>query len=487
MRHAGPTSRELGVRTAFNLLGPLTNPAGARRQIIGVSRPEHTALIARALGALGAERAWVVHGAGGLDELSTLGHTKVSELKDGTVNTFYVHPFDVSLPQATVQDLTGGTAAENAALIERLLGGESRPDAATSCCSTRPPGLLIAGRFPSLRKASRSPGQSSTAEPRRRRSTMLRRITYVMRATSFRCRRCRRRRSAQERRRLSRAERDRSRVAGRRPDCRSIRAAARRAGHPRHCRVQAALAVARCAARQLSSRGDRELVRTCRRGRHFSARRSRPSSTAHSTTCVTWRIGVRAAAPQGFRRHRIPDGRGRGRRRRARCSSSSPRSTVPSSTRSCVRSRGSGSLRSSRCTTRTSLRVALDAGADIIGVNSRNLRTLEVHQHVLDELATRDSGFRDCRRRERAQDRRRSWDGCPAAGYDAFLIGERFMTEPDPGDALAGLLRSAGPPADHADARQDLRPHARRGRRAGGSSWAPTRLGLSSGPTVRVR
>ena len=102
MRHAGPTRRELGVRTAFNLLGPLTNPAGARRQIVGVSRPEHTALIARALGALGAERAWVVHGAGGLDELSTLGHTKVSELKDGTVNTFYVHPFDVSLPQATV-------------------------------------------------------------------------------------------------------------------------------------------------------------------------------------------------------------------------------------------------------------------------------------------------------------------------------------------------------------------------------------------------
>ncbi len=127
MRHAGPTRRELGVRTAFNLLGPLTNPAGARRQIIGVSRPEHTALLARTLGALGAERAWVVHGAGGLDELSTLGHTKVSELRDGTVNTFYVHPFDVSLGQATKADLAGGSAAENAALIERVLDGESGP------------------------------------------------------------------------------------------------------------------------------------------------------------------------------------------------------------------------------------------------------------------------------------------------------------------------------------------------------------------------
>jgi anthranilate phosphoribosyltransferase len=149
MRHAGPTRREMGVRTAFNLLGPLTNPAGARRQIVGVSRPEHTALLARALGALGAERAWVVHGAGGLDELSTLGHTKVSELKDGTVNTFYVHPFDVSLPQASIGDLAGGTAADNAALIERLLDGERGPRRDIVLLNAAA-GLLIAGRVASL-------------------------------------------------------------------------------------------------------------------------------------------------------------------------------------------------------------------------------------------------------------------------------------------------------------------------------------------------
>ena len=124
MRHAGPTRRELGVRTAFNLLGPLTNPAGARRQLIGVSRPEHTELVARTLGALGAERAWVVHGAGGLDEISTLGHTKVSELRAGTVNTFYIHPTDVGLPLAARTDLAGGTAAENAEMVARLLEGE---------------------------------------------------------------------------------------------------------------------------------------------------------------------------------------------------------------------------------------------------------------------------------------------------------------------------------------------------------------------------
>ena len=127
MRHAGPTRRELGVRTAFNLLGPLTNPAGPRRQLIGVSRPEHTELVARTLGELGSERAWVVHGAGGLDELSTLGHTKVSELRNGTVNTFYVHPADVNIPAATKDDLAGGSAAENAAMIERVLDGEAGP------------------------------------------------------------------------------------------------------------------------------------------------------------------------------------------------------------------------------------------------------------------------------------------------------------------------------------------------------------------------
>jgi anthranilate phosphoribosyltransferase len=127
MKHAGPTRRELGVRTAFNLLGPLTNPAGARRQLIGVSRPEHTELVARALGALGAERAWVVHGAGGLDELSTLGHTKVSELSHGAVNTFYVHPGELGLPVAEAGALAGGTAAENAAAILEVLDGARGP------------------------------------------------------------------------------------------------------------------------------------------------------------------------------------------------------------------------------------------------------------------------------------------------------------------------------------------------------------------------
>lgn len=149
MRHAAPTRRELGVRTAFNLIGPLTNPAGAQRQIVGVSRPEHTELLARALGALGAERAWVVHGAGGLDEISTLGHTKVSELKQGTVNTFYVHPADVGLPVAALRDLSGGTGADNALEVTRLLDGATGPRRDIVVLNAGA-ALLIAGEAASL-------------------------------------------------------------------------------------------------------------------------------------------------------------------------------------------------------------------------------------------------------------------------------------------------------------------------------------------------
>ncbi len=127
MRHVVPVRKALGVRTAFNLLGPLTNPAGAARQLVGVSRPEHTELIARTLGALGTERAWVVHGAGGLDELSTLGYTKVSSLDDGMVRTFHVHPSDAGLPVAALEDLKGGDAGDNARAIEAILAGEPGP------------------------------------------------------------------------------------------------------------------------------------------------------------------------------------------------------------------------------------------------------------------------------------------------------------------------------------------------------------------------
>jgi anthranilate phosphoribosyltransferase len=149
MRHAAPVRRALGLRTAFNLLGPLTNPTRPLRQIVGVPRPELTELIARALLQLGSERAWVVHGADGLDEISTVGYTKVSECRDGAVNTFYVHPSDYNLPQARVEDLKGGDAAANAAIARAVLAGEPGPPRDVVLLNAAA-GLLVAGAVPTV-------------------------------------------------------------------------------------------------------------------------------------------------------------------------------------------------------------------------------------------------------------------------------------------------------------------------------------------------
>jgi anthranilate phosphoribosyltransferase len=150
MRHAAQVRRDLGVRTAFNLLGPLTNPARPTRQIVGVPRPELTELLARTLLALGSERAWVVHGADGLDELSTTGHTKVSEVRGGAVHTFYVHPADYALPRASAGALAGGDAATNAAIVERVLAGERGP-ARNVVLMNAGAALMVAGAVDTVR------------------------------------------------------------------------------------------------------------------------------------------------------------------------------------------------------------------------------------------------------------------------------------------------------------------------------------------------
>jgi anthranilate phosphoribosyltransferase len=149
MRYAAPVRRDLGVRTAFNLLGPLTNPAGAGRQLIGVPRPELTELVAKSLVLLGSKRAWVVHGADGLDEISTTGYTKVSEARDGCVRTFYVHPADFGLAKAAPADLAGGDAAANADRVRRILGGERGP-ARDIVLLNAGAALLIAGAVESV-------------------------------------------------------------------------------------------------------------------------------------------------------------------------------------------------------------------------------------------------------------------------------------------------------------------------------------------------
>ena len=127
MRHVGPTRKELGTRTLFNLLGPLSNPAKVKRQMIGVFSPDWVEPLARVLKNLGHERAWVVHGADGLDELSTTGTSLVAELKDGEVSIFEVKPEDAGLKQAKLDDLLGGDAEQNAQVMRAMLAGEHGP------------------------------------------------------------------------------------------------------------------------------------------------------------------------------------------------------------------------------------------------------------------------------------------------------------------------------------------------------------------------
>ena len=126
MSHVQPIRQELGFRTIFNILGPLANPAGAKRQLLGVFSVRWVEPLAKVLGALGAARAWVVHGEG-LDELTTAGETEVAEWRDGSVRLFTITPEAVGLPRATLADLRGGPPDHNAAAMQELLAGAKGP------------------------------------------------------------------------------------------------------------------------------------------------------------------------------------------------------------------------------------------------------------------------------------------------------------------------------------------------------------------------
>ena len=123
MRHVAPVRKELGIRTLFNLLGPLANPAGARRQLVGVPAPHLVPVLAQTLVELGAERAFVVHG-GGLDEISPAGPTRVAEVRGGRVREYEVTPEELGVSRGAVEDLRGGDADRNAALLRDVLRGE---------------------------------------------------------------------------------------------------------------------------------------------------------------------------------------------------------------------------------------------------------------------------------------------------------------------------------------------------------------------------
>jgi len=127
MKYAAPVRREIGIRTIFNILGPLTNPAGAQYQVLGVYRSELTEVLANVLKNLGSTRAFVVSGNDGLDEMTLTTETKVSELKDGTVNTYFIKPEEFGMTRCKLFELQGGEPDDNARIIREILKGDKGP------------------------------------------------------------------------------------------------------------------------------------------------------------------------------------------------------------------------------------------------------------------------------------------------------------------------------------------------------------------------
>jgi anthranilate phosphoribosyltransferase len=149
MKHVGPVRVELGTRTIFNLLGPLSNPAGVRRQLVGVYDRAWIVPLAEVLARLGSERAWVVHGADGLDEISNTGPTDVAALEDGAVRTFTITPEELGLKRASLDELKGGDGTANAAALTAVL--EGAPGAYRDIVLMNAGGaLVVAGRAESL-------------------------------------------------------------------------------------------------------------------------------------------------------------------------------------------------------------------------------------------------------------------------------------------------------------------------------------------------
>jgi anthranilate phosphoribosyltransferase len=143
--------RQLGIHTTFNLLGPLSNPAGAPRQIIGVWRLELAEKLARVLGELGTERAWVVHGEDGLDEITLAGKTHVAEAQNGSVKTFDIGPGDFGFEAGTLEHLRGGDAEANARIVSAVLSGERKDEARTLVIMNAAAALFLGGSAADLR------------------------------------------------------------------------------------------------------------------------------------------------------------------------------------------------------------------------------------------------------------------------------------------------------------------------------------------------
>ncbi|MCO5085532.1 MAG: anthranilate phosphoribosyltransferase [Methylobacteriaceae bacterium] len=159
MRHVGATRVELGTRTIFNILGPLSNPAGVKRQLLGVFSREWLVSMAETLRTLGSERVWLVHGSDGLDEMTTTGVTHVVELKDGNIHAFDITPEDAGLKRATLADLKGGDPSHNAAALTAVLDGAHGPYRDIAILNSAA-ALIVAGKAANLTEGAALAAQS---------------------------------------------------------------------------------------------------------------------------------------------------------------------------------------------------------------------------------------------------------------------------------------------------------------------------------------
>jgi anthranilate phosphoribosyltransferase len=152
--------RQLGIHTTFNLLGPLSNPAGAPRQIVGVWRHEFAETLARVLAALGTEHAWVVHGEDGLDEITLAGKTHVAEARNGEVKTFEIAPEDFGFDVGRLDHLRGGDTEANAAIVRAVLAGERQDEARALVIMTAAAALVLGGVATDLRDGAAQAAQA---------------------------------------------------------------------------------------------------------------------------------------------------------------------------------------------------------------------------------------------------------------------------------------------------------------------------------------
>ena len=170
-RHAMPARKQIGTRTVFNLLGPLTNPAGAQAQVLGVFSSDVIDLVAAALAELGVTRAFVVHGAGGLDEISLAGETLVAEVREGDIKRYTVAPEDFGVPRAPLEAVRGGSLAENAAILHDIFGGQLGPrrdivviNAAAALVAAGVAGNFMEGALSAARALSSGTAQEKLAD-----------------------------------------------------------------------------------------------------------------------------------------------------------------------------------------------------------------------------------------------------------------------------------------------------------------------------------